>query len=88
MIFDISGVHGISTGFALLSLIYLSATSETEFFTEVLRLFTMFQLGHGILMQIVMRITGNGTHTVAPNAPGNWTPLVHTVLHGLALYLL
>ena len=71
------GVNGIATGSALLSLVYLSATSENQFFTQVLRLFTMYEIGKGILMVMVMKFSGNGTHTVAPNAPGRWTPLVH-----------
>ena len=82
----LAGVHGICEGFASLCLVYLSTVSQ--FYHQVLSMFALYQLSQVVVMQVVMRYTGNGTPTVAPRAPGRWTPAVRTALLGGALYLL
>merc|ERR1712142_180855 len=84
--FRIIGVHGLCEGLALLFLTYLSTVSEL--YSQMLSVFTLYLLCKVLVMQVVMRFSGNGTHTVAPRAPGRWTPAMRTALLGTALYLL
>merc|ERR1711915_399589 len=85
----IIGVHGISSGLAQLSLIYLSVASKDPlFYSSVLRFYTLFDIVHSVIMILVMKFSGNGTHTVAPKAPGNWTPLIRFALVTTSLILL
>merc|ERR1711874_556737 len=80
--FRIIGVWGLVTGLSVLVLIYLSATEDGGgFYSKVLQLFTGYQLTRTLLLLVVVRVTGNGTASVAPEAPGNATPLVAAFLH-------
>jgi len=87
--FRIIGVWGFATGLAGLSLIYLSTREgKAGFYSKVLKLFIIFQLMKTLLLIGVAKITGNGTESVAPEAPGNWTPFISIILHILTLILL
>merc|ERR1712211_180289 len=84
--FRIIGVWGFATG---LSLIYLSTREgKSAFYSKVLKLFIIFQLMKTLFLIGVAKITGNGTESVAPEAPGNWTPFISIILHILTLMLL
>merc|ERR1711971_1245392 len=87
--FRIIGVWGFVTGLSSLALIYLSTRENRDgFYTKVLQLFTSYQLAKTLLVMLVAKVTGNGTASVAPEAPGNATPLVSAILHILTLVLL
>merc|ERR1712212_455368 len=87
--FRIIGVWGFVTGLSDLALIYLSAREDRSgFYSKVLRLFTGYQLAKTLLMMVVAKVTGNNTASVAPEAPGNATPIVSAILHILTLLLL
>merc|ERR1711971_911760 len=87
--FRIIGVWGFVTGLSSLALIYLSTRENRDgFYSKVLQLFTSYQLAKPLLVMLVAKVTGNGTASVAPEAPGNATPLVSAILHILTLVLL
>jgi len=87
--FRIIGAWGFMSGLSSLALIYQSSREDKDgFYSKVLRLFTGYQLGKTLLVMLVAKITGNGTTSVAPEAPGNATPLISAVLHILTLLLL
>merc|ERR1712212_817110 len=87
--FRMIGVWGFVTGLSGLALIYLSAREDRGgFYSKVLRLFTSYQLAKALLVILVAKVTGNGTASVAPDAPGNATPLISAILHILTLILL
>merc|ERR1711971_33865 len=87
--FRIIGVWGFVTGISSLALIYLSAREDRGgFYSKVMQLFTSYQLAKSLLVMLVAKLTGNGTASVAPEAPGNATPLVSAALHILTLVLL
>ena len=86
---SIPGVEGIASGFAQFFLLSLSvASKDPSFYTSVLRFYAAYDILHSLLMILVMKFTGNGTETVAPEAPGNWTPLFRFVLMTISLILL
>merc|ERR1712130_1011514 len=87
--FRIIGAWGFMSGLSSMALIYQSSREKKDgFYSKVLRLFTVYQLGKTLLVMLVTKITGNGTSSVAPEAPGNVTPLISAFLHILTLLFL
>merc|ERR1712059_166495 len=95
--FRIIGVNGMMKGAANLLLVFLSTRSEagerqavgtSVFYQNVLRLFLAYQVISSLLLEAVPAYMGNSLRTVAPNAPGRFTPLVVIVSLTVALFLL